>query len=264
MNSASRPVSSVGAVPARSDWSAQARIALGFAIIYLVFDGMGRLSLALGIARPTSFYLVAALVLVTAFIVERVLFGQAIQQAFLGLGLGRPVWGALVVALVICAVMLTGYPILSTVTGAQFTLPANWLLMFLGVFVQNGIAEEVMVRGYLFRRLRVGRSFWRAILLVALVHGAAHIPIILEAGPIIGATAIFVALVSGIPFAYLYERGGNTIWAPALLHFTADTVLVTIPPDGMTNPTMQMATVGWLLLVAIVPYLAFLWRQDPK
>lgn len=200
------------------------------------------------------------MVITTAFAVEWALFKQSFREAFQALGLGRPVWSAVAMAAAISGLMFLGYPLLTVLTGAQFPWPTNWLPMFLGVFVMNGIAEEMMVRGFLFRHLRLGRSFWRTVAMVALVHGAAHIPIIMEAGPLVGATAILVALVSGVPFAYLFERGNNTIWAPALVHFAADTVLVLIPSSAMSHPTMQMATVGWLLIVAVVPYLAFVWR----
>jgi hypothetical protein len=34
----------------------------------------------------------------------------------------------------------------------------------------------------------------------------------------VGLLATLVAIASALPMAYLFERGNNTIWAPALLH----------------------------------------------
>jgi len=236
------------------------RIIAGFAVIFFVFEGIANLLYAVGIMRPAAFYITAAFALAAAFAVECILFRQTIEKAWHALGLGRPEWRAIAFAAGISLVMFAGYPVLSALTGATFPWPDAWLLMFLGVFVMNGIAEEVMVRGFLFGHLRENYSFWRSVVLVALFHGAAHIPILITEGPIVGISAIAVALVSGPPFAWLYERAGKTIWAGAIVHFAADTVVVLIPSAAMTNPAMQAATLGWLLVVAVVPYLAFFLR----
>jgi len=55
-------------------------------------------------------------------------------------------------------------------------LRSDALMLALGMFAQGGIAEEVVFRGFLFRRLRITRTFWRAACLAAvpfvIVHAA--------------------------------------------------------------------------------------------
>jgi hypothetical protein len=45
-----------------------------------------------------------------------------------------------------------------------------------------------------------------------------HVPIVVSNGLAVGALATLTAAATCLPFAYLWERGGGTIWAPALLH----------------------------------------------
>jgi membrane protease YdiL (CAAX protease family) len=55
--------------------------------------------------------------------------------------------------------VIPGYYVL---TGVRFGMYPGWLWLLPGLFAQAGIAEEVLFRGYLFRHVREGRSFWRA------------------------------------------------------------------------------------------------------
>jgi membrane protease YdiL (CAAX protease family) len=192
---------------------------------------------------------------VAAFAAEMTLFKRPVREAALRLGLGEPSIRVLAVTAWIGVGMQACYPLITTVTGARFALPSNAVPMLLGIFVMNGIAEEMMMRGYLFRHLRGLYGFGRALAWVMVIHAAAHIPILYEAGPLVGGTAVVTALAIGVPMAYLFERGRNTIWGPALLHFFANTIIVVAPPSGMTQPGMQMGAALWLVVVIIVPYL---------
>jgi hypothetical protein len=61
-----------------------------------------------------------------------------------------------------------------------------------------------------------------------------------------------VAMVTSIPFAYLYETGKGTIWAPAIVHTAIDTFKLVI------IPTAALATFS-VLIIAVsltVPLLA--------
>ena len=61
-----------------------------------------------------------------------------------------------------------------------------------------------------------------------------------------------VAMVTSIPFAYLYETGKDTIWAPALVHTAVDTFKLVI------IPTAALATFSMLIIAVslTVPLLA--------
>ena len=109
-----------------------------------------------------------------------------------------------------------------------------WLLI--GIFAFHGLAEELVWRGFTFRRLREGRSFWSAMWWTMPLIAITHLPIVFTLGPAIGLTAMLVAAVTSIPFGYLYETGRHTIWAPALLHTAIDAFkLVVIPTVALSR-----------------------------
>jgi hypothetical protein len=55
---------------------------------------------------------------------------------------------------------------------------------------------------------------WLSVPLIA----STHVPILLTEGPLVGLLAVGSAAVTCVPLAYLWEIGGRTVWAPALLH----------------------------------------------
>ena len=61
-----------------------------------------------------------------------------------------------------------------------------------------------------------------------------------------------VAAVTSIPFAYLYETGRRSIWAPALVHTAIDTFKLVVIPAA------ALATFSVLIIVVslTVPLLA--------
>ena len=77
-----------------------------------------------------------------------------------------------------------------------------------------------------------------------LIHGAIHVIIMIEAGVLVGTVAVITALATGVTFAYMFERGNNTIRALALLHFVADTIVVLMPANAMSQPGGPVATVA--------------------
>jgi len=66
-----------------------------------------------------------------------------------------------------------------------------------------------------------------------------------------------LALASAYPFAYLFERGNNTIWAPAILHILvhAVTFFNISEPHGMT------AGMAWMTLWIVSVLLIYVFRK---
>jgi len=87
-------------------------------------------------------------------------------------------WRPLLVAAGVSAVILGVVPLFTLVTGQSLGLRSNWPWLLIGVFAFHGLAEELTWRGYAFRRLRTGRSYWRAVLLTMPLVAAAHLPVI--------------------------------------------------------------------------------------
>ena len=241
-----------------------ARILVGYFLAYAAFEGTAQLTASLDLTWKQILIAMAGFSVAVA--VQMLLFRQPLPQALTWLGLGRPSAWSLLAALGVSGVILAAYPIISWLTGARFVLPTGWPLLALGIFLMNGIAEETIYRGYLFQHLREGRTFRRAVLLGIVFHAAAHLPIMASVGVVVGASAVLVAVATFFPYAYLFERGRNTIWAPALVHFTSDTIKLVLFGGALADPATQTATLLWLLVIAVVPYLLFAipYRADHR
>jgi membrane protease YdiL (CAAX protease family) len=151
------------------------RFVLGFAVLYGVLavasgrDGTGRSGLA-----------VLAAVLAAAVLVERLLFRCSWAAVPALLGWGRPGGHALGTAALVSVLVLLVYPLFGAVSGAALHLRPGWPWLLVGVFAMNGVAEELVWRGFAFRRLREGRSFGTAVWLTMPLVAAAHVPILLS------------------------------------------------------------------------------------
>jgi membrane protease YdiL (CAAX protease family) len=90
---------------------------------------------------------------------------------------------------------------------------------------QAGIAEEVLFRGYLFRHLRQGRTFWEAAIVASGPFVLVHLSLIATMPWAIALTSVLLAALISFPLARLFELGGNTVWAPALVHWVVQGVV---------------------------------------
>ena len=240
--------------PAVGTCSSWARFLLGFAVLY----GMLAVPAA---ADPTGRWrvVVAVAVLLTAVIVERILYRTPIRPLLRERGLDRPSLRSIVTAAGVSALVLGVYPLFALVDGSALVLRPDWPWVLLGVFAFNGVAEELVWRGYAFRRLRAGRSFRSAVLWSMPLIAATHVPIVLTMGAVVGIGAMAVAAVTSVPFAHLYETGHRTVWAPAVLHTAIDAFKLFADPAAA-------ATTLSLLLVAVslvVPLLALTVAHSP-
>jgi membrane protease YdiL (CAAX protease family) len=210
------------------------------------FDATGRWGIPILVA-----------VVIVAVFVERVIFRMGWRDSIARLGLGRPGWRPVVLGAVVSVLVLAIYPITTAMAVAPLKVVPDWPWVLIGLFAFHGLAEELVWRGYAFRQLRAGRSFARAMLWTMLLVATTHIPIIVNSGPIVGIGAMLVAAVTSAPFAYLYETGRNTIWAPALIHTAIDSFKLFVMP---ASAVMTFS----LLLIAVsltVPLLALVVRR---
>jgi membrane protease YdiL (CAAX protease family) len=227
------------------------RFLLGFAVLYgvlaglAVIDATGRFGLA-----------ILAGVLLTALVVERVLDGTGPVAALRALGFGRPTGRSLLVAL---AVSVPVVVVPALIVGVRPELRPGWPWLLLGIFAFHGLAEEVVWRGYAYRRLREGRSFGRAVALTMPLVAAAHVPVVLGSGVAVGVAAMVVAASTSVPFAHLWEMGRRTIWAPALLHTAIDHFKLLVLPASTVAFSLALAAVS-----ATVPLLVLVVRRDAR
>jgi membrane protease YdiL (CAAX protease family) len=145
--------------------------------------------------------------------------------------------------------LLAFYPIFSLVTNTPLALQPGWQWRVLSALVVNGLVEETMMRGFVFRHLREGRPFWRAAALSTVYFAGYHLPLIFSAGLTVGIISVVIAIPTGLLTAYSYERGNNTIWGPALLHAVYNGLAFVFIFPAETQP---IATSLYLLIGILV------------
>jgi membrane protease YdiL (CAAX protease family) len=222
----------------------------GFAGVFALFHGSAA---ALGSDRGQAGVLVCAIVLAAIFLVERTIHGAGIAAAARTLGLGPPRAIGLAVACGVSALLLA-IPLLLRARGAAVTLVPGWWALVPGLFAQAGIAEETLFRGYLFGRLRRGRSFWRAAWLSTLPFVSVHLLLFFTMPWAVALAAVLLSVALSFPLAQLYELGGRTIWPAALVHAVVQGTIKILDVPGHVGAWFPIA---WMAASALLPLLAF-------
>jgi membrane protease YdiL (CAAX protease family) len=252
------PGSGAGPVGRRDAADVGARFLIGFLVLWAV--------LALASAPdPTARWgpVILVIVVAAALGVFRVLDHLPLREAVRTLGFGRPRPRALVVSAVVSALVLLMWPVTALLSGVPIPLAADWPVGLVGVLAFHGLAEELVWRGYVFRRLDRGRSFWSAVGWSMPLIALTHVPIVLTAGPAIGGGAMLVAAVSSMPLSRLYAMGGGTLWAPALLHAAIDSFkLVVVPAAALA--VYPPLVIGFSLLVPLLVLLVPTRKDVPQ
>jgi membrane protease YdiL (CAAX protease family) len=231
-------------------------VLLGFVVLWLVLD---RSSAALGSLRGEYGAIVCAAVLAAAVVVEGLVTGHTPRQALHALGLGRPRARALIASVLLCAALLLLFPIFEALTGARLTWRADAAVLALGMFLQGGVAEELVFRGFLFRHLRRRRSFWRAALVASLPFIAVHLPLMASLAWPLALASITLSVWVSFPLAWLFERSGGSIWPPALLHAVVQAAIKLVDAGA----SFQALALVWMALSATLPWALFLLRDAP-
>ncbi len=210
---------------------------------------------ALGSFRGEAGVVVGALVVAAALAAQRLVFGGRFGPAASAIGLGRPPATSIAIALTIGVILLLTIPAFALSMNTRPAMYPGWPALVPGLFAQGGVAEELVFRGYLFGNLRRIHDFWKAAWLSAGVFVAAHLLLFATMSWEIALASAVLALVVSFPLSYLFDLGGRTIWAPAIVHFVIQgAVKVVEMPD---SPLAYQMT--WLAACAAVPWLAFAW-----
>jgi membrane protease YdiL (CAAX protease family) len=168
------------------------------------------------------------------------------------IGLARPARGAFAAASLVGAAVVATFAGGVAVFDIDVELRPNWPSVLVGVLLFHGLAEELVWRGYVYGRFRREASPTQAVVRSMPLLALTHVPIILDSGVAVGSLAVLTAAAVCFPLARLYDRGGRTVWGPAIVHGLIGTWQL-VERD---HPT------GFALLVLcgsiVVPYLAFL------
>ena len=123
-----------------------------------------------------------------------------------------------------------------------------------GLFFQAGIAEETLFRGYLFGHIRQKYSFWKATFLASFPFILVHLILLFSLPLPIAIASIFLSVIISFPLARLFELGGKTIWAPAILHFIVQGTVKVLVASGESAESFPML---WIAACAVIPLLVF-------
>lgn len=173
---------------------------------------------------------ILAAVILASLAVSVLLYRTSPRDAVRALGLGRPDARSLVVAAIIAGLVVLVFPVTTAVSGTSIPLVHGWPWALIGILTLHGLAEEMVWRGFVFRRLAEGRAFWTAVWLTMPLIAVTHVPILVTSGPAIGIGAMVVAAVTSIAFSRLYVMGGGTLWAPGLVHAAIDSFKLVVLP----------------------------------
>jgi membrane protease YdiL (CAAX protease family) len=178
---------------------------------------------------------------------------MSLAKSFREVGFGVPTWRVMGIAIVISALMLSFFPLYSSLTNVNLPLQNNWLWILIGIITGVGIAEEALFRGYVFNFLRTERTFWKAATISMILFGAMHLLLLLWLPLPIAIAAIILAILAAYPTAYLFEIGNRTIWPSAILHTTALATNLFEIPAGLMVPFSLM----WIGVIVIGLLLVF-------
>lgn len=228
----------------------------GFVVLWLVLD---RSASALGSFRGEAGLLVCGAVLLAAVPLEMFLSRSGTAQAIAALGLRLPARRALLWCSVLCAGLLCVYPLFAVLSGAELGLREDSALLMPGLFAQGGVAEELVFRGYLFRRVRAGRSFWRAALLAAVPFAAVHALLFLSLDFPVALASLLMSISLSFPLAWLFERGGGSVLPPAIVHAVVQGSIKLVEAGDHFS---RLALV-WIAVGSLAPWAFFLLRPEP-
>ena len=241
-----------------SAWPADAAtwswFVLGLAALFVLFDVTATW---LGSDRGQDGLTVCAIVVGATILVMRALPGiPPAGRLSHRLGLGLPRASGVIAAVTAVTLLLLVVPAYLAVSGSAWSMYPGWSRLLPGLLAQAGIAEEVLFRAYLYGQLRPGRSYWRAALLSSGPFVLVHLELLFRMPAAIAIASILLSAVISLPLARLFDLGGRTIWAPAILHAVVQSVVKVI---DIAEPTATFPLV-WMGASAAVPFVVFAWR----
>ena len=237
-------------IEGRSNWF---RLVLGLSLVFGLFHGSATI---LESDRGQRGIVIGVLVVAATAAAEWLLLSRQ-RGAVRRLGLGRPrASGLLIAGGVACLLWMVAF-LFVRARGLTAAFYPGWIALLPGLFAQAGIAEEVLFRGYLFGHLRAGRTFWRAASVSMWPFVIVHLVLFVSMPWPIALASVLLAIVISFPLARLFELGGDTIWAPALLHFVIQaTVKVVVFSQGA-----ESFALAWMAASAVIPLLVFTVRS---
>jgi membrane protease YdiL (CAAX protease family) len=197
---------------------------------------------------------------------ERLLFSATARDALRALGFVRARGPAILVALLVSVPMWIFLPVYAWRRGVPIALRPDWPALLAGVILVNGLAEEVIHRAFVFGHFREDRPFAAAAALSALLFAAQHFSLILIVGWTSGLASVLLAALLTFPMAYVFERGGNAIAGPAILHTNTNAPMITLmlPADVIAAALVPYMGAILLSLYGVFGFRTFLASRSSR
>jgi membrane protease YdiL (CAAX protease family) len=223
------------------------RMLFGLIVVFVLFQWIAS---ALGSFRGEAGVLVGVIVVAATLVAEKVLFRKSFKEAAKGIGLGRPMRFGMLAAVAVSSLLLLMVPIFLLQSGSSLSLYPGWLTLLPGLFFQAGIAEETLFRGYLFGHMRQRHTFWKAAAFAAIPFVLVHLILFYSLPWSLAGASILLAIAMSFPLSKLYEMGGDTMWAPAIVHFVAQGAVKVIVISG---ESASMFPFFWIAASPLIP-----------
>ena len=206
-------------------------------------------TLASGLPYIFNACLVFSVVLITLLCLEYWISGTSVLSTLKNIGFRKTSGQILFSAILISVALLAVYPLFGYFFHTRIELMQNWQWNAIGLALTGGLTEEMLFRGFLFGKLRRQLSFRRAVLISTLVFSMAHLLLFTYMSWPIALFSTILAIGLSFPFAYMFEQGGNALWAPALVHTVIRTIGMVFTTDEKHYMTLTMVWISACLLV---------------
>ncbi|MBE2256067.1 MAG: CPBP family intramembrane metalloprotease [Ignavibacteria bacterium] len=161
--------------------------------------------------------------------------------------------------IILSLALLLAYPLLSILLNVKIFLAEDWIYNLIGLSLTAGIAEEMLFRGYLFGTLRREMNFRKAAILSSVLFTLAHLVMFIYMAWEIALMSTLLAISTSIPLAYLFERGNNTLWSPAIVHTVIRTIGLVVTTDEIYFMKFSLL---WITVILVLPYIVLLFYKD--
>jgi membrane protease YdiL (CAAX protease family) len=188
---------------------------------------------------------------------ERLFFSPTLATAARATGFSAPRPSAVAIATLFSVPMWVFLPLFAWGRGVDVSWQPDRAQLLLGVVLVNGVAEEIIHRGFVFGHMRRRYPFGMAATLSALLFAAQHLYLLATMGWIVGMASVILALALAYPLALSFEHGGRSLAGPAILHTSSNApMMVFALPDDFRAAALlpHMAVVLGSLSVMFLLY----------
>lgn len=175
------------------------------------------------------------------------------------LGLHKASFYQISPGIVVSAILLLLYPLFGYFFHTRIFLHEDWLLNLAGLCFTAGLAEEMLFRGFLFRRLRETMQFKKATLISMVLFAAAHLLLFTYFDWQIALFSTLLSVLIAAPLAFLFEKGNNTVWSPAIVHITVRTIGLVVTTS---EQNFLKLTLIWMVGSMVIPYVVLVFYKD--